>query len=158
MLPSRAMTSPPPAPERQVVKARLRKETKSPVCTSEDLSDDSQHVEKRHRRTLKVTESYRVHLEPTGQPLQGWQLRAVRGQARDERSTLQGGHTGLEVHYQGSGNGPCTAPYTSAEHEPTALESWASTQRSRTHAVTNAQRGFRQQARSSISITLTHSP
>ncbi|KAK3286466.1 hypothetical protein CYMTET_5968 [Cymbomonas tetramitiformis] len=80
MLPSRAMTSPPPAPERQVVEARLRKEAKSPVCTSEDLSDDSQHVEKRHRRTLKVTESYRVHLEPTGQPLQGWQFRAVRGQ------------------------------------------------------------------------------
>ncbi|KAK3289071.1 hypothetical protein CYMTET_3477 [Cymbomonas tetramitiformis] len=80
MLPSRAMTSPPPAPERQVVEARLRKEAKSPVCTSEDLTDDSQHVEKRHRRTLKVTESYRVHLEPTGQPLQGWQFRAVRGQ------------------------------------------------------------------------------
>ncbi|KAK3280554.1 hypothetical protein CYMTET_11600 [Cymbomonas tetramitiformis] len=98
MLPSRAMTSPSPAPERQVVEARLHKEAKSPVCTSEDLSDDSQHVGKRHRRTLKVTESYRVHLEPTGQPLQGWQFRAVRGQGTSALRSKVGtrGLSGLE--------------------------------------------------------------
>ncbi|KAK3284333.1 hypothetical protein CYMTET_8013 [Cymbomonas tetramitiformis] len=71
MLPSRATTGPSTAPERQVAEARLHKEPKAPVCTSEDLSAESQGAEERHRRTMKVVESYREHLEPPGQASQG---------------------------------------------------------------------------------------